>query len=482
MLTHLPRTRLDAYISSFTELPAAEHVDLKREASPRSGVGGQILWGSGAVVALILVLQVLPYAGAVTLAALTLWACRNTRCALQAATISVLLNFANPALVGIQPLVGLLKWVLLFVSLGTVLFGWKYQPGKAPRWLGCFVLFVGVALGLAFTVSDNSTLSLLKLVTFAAGVIVALLGVRDCRYPAQYWLSWFATVGVVVLVLSAPLDLVPAGRFLNGSSFQGIFTHPQSYAVYVVPLAVFLTVIFFRESRKNWFLLAVVPWAWYSIFASGCRTALLAAGLSSIATAASLVAFPRVKRGSRQQGPMLLKICLAGLLASVVVATSTSTLSSAFADFIAKGEHNGVVGSSRVGQVQVLLSSIEANVLTGVGFGLAPAGVEQETQLDELTGLPIGAYTEQGFLPLAVLSQVGIIGAVPLTLFLCVLGIPVVKHGEPAVVAMFFTALFVNFGEMIFFSTGGLGLHMWLLIGACLAASAANSGRRKRCV
>jgi hypothetical protein len=132
-------------------------------------------------------------------------------------------------------------------------------------------------------------------------------------------------------------------------------------------------------------------------------------------------------------------------------------------------------------QVQALLSSIEANFLTGVGFGLAPAGVEQETQQDELTGLPIGASSEQGFLPLAVLAQVGIIGAVPLTLFLCVLGIPVVKHGEPAVVAMFFTALFVNFGEMIFFSTGGLGLHMWLLIGACLAASAANSGTRKRC-
>jgi hypothetical protein len=134
-----------------------------------------------------------------------------------------------------------------------------------------------------------------------------------------------------------------------------------------------------------------------------------------------------------------------------------------------------------VGQVQALVASIEANFLTGVGFGLAAAGVEQETQVDELTGLPIGTNTEQGFLPLAVLAQVGIIGAVPLTLFLCVLGIPVVKQGEAAVVAMFFTALFVNFGEMIFFSTGGLGLHMWLLIGTCLVASAANSGRPKRC-
>jgi O-Antigen ligase len=481
VLTQLPKTHLDAYISSFTEVPAAEHVDWKPETPQRPGAGGQILWCSGAVVALILVLQVLPYAGAVTLGSLTLWACRNTRCALQAATISVLLTFANPALVGEQPMVGLLKWVLLFACLGTVLFGWRHQPGRAPRWLWCFLLFIAVALGLACAVSDDLMVSLLKLTTFAAGLTVALLGVRDRRYPAQYWLSWFATVGVVVLVLSAPLDLLPAGRYLNGTGFQGIFIHPQSYAVYMVPLTVFLTVSLFVESRKNWFLLAVVPWAWYSIFASGCRTALLAAGLASLATAVCLIAFPRMKRGHKQQGPMLLKICFAGLLASVVVATSTSALSSAFAEFIEKGDRNGVVGSSRVMQVQALLSSIEANLLTGVGFGLAAAGTEQETQRDELTGLPIGTSTEQGFLPLAVLAQVGIIGALPLTLFLCVLGIPVVKHGEPAVVAMFFTALFVNFGEMIFFSTGGLGLHMWLLIGACLAASAANSVRQKRC-
>jgi hypothetical protein len=462
------------------KIPAAEHCNVQQAVPLPPVAAGKILWASGAVIAVILALQVLPYAGAVTLAALTLWACRNTRCALQATTLSVLLTFANPALVGDQPLIGLLKWVLLFASLGTVLFGCRYQPGKAPKWLGCFVLFMAVAFGLALAVSDNRTLSLLKLASFGVGVTVALLGVRDRRYPSQYWLSWFTTVAVVFFVLSAPLEFVSAGRSLNGWAFQGILRHPQSYAVYAVPLAVYLTVTFFAESRTNWILLAVTPWAWYSIFASGCRTALLAVALSSIATAASLAAFPRVKRGSRQTVPMLLKICLAGILVSIVLATSTSALSTEFANFIEKGDHNGF-GASRVVQVQALLYSINANLLAGVGFGLGPAGVQQETQRDEFTGLPIGAYTEPGFLPLAVMAQVGIIGAVPFTLFLCVLGIPVVKHGEPAVVAMFFTALFVNFGEMIFFSIGGLGLHMWLLIGACLAASAANSGKQKRC-
>jgi hypothetical protein len=59
--------------------------------------------------------------------------------------------------------------------------------------------------------------------------------------------------------------------------------------------------------------------------------------------------------------------------------------------------------------------------------------------------------------------------------------LPVVKHGSPAVVALFCTALFVNFGEMIFFSTGGLGMHMWLLVACCFQASRAHRGGLRPC-
>jgi hypothetical protein len=445
--------------------------------------GSRILWWQGAVVALILVSQMAgSNAGAATMVALSLWACLNPRCALQAVTISVLVDFVNPALVGSQPLVSLLKWVLLFISLGRILAAWKYQPEITAKWLSaCFALFVVAAFSLALAVSGNRELSLLKLGTFSAGVAVAFLGVRDRRYSQDYWMSWFTTVFAVVLVLSAPLQFLPAGRYLNGVAFQGILCHPNSYAVYIAPVAAYVTVTFLTERRLGWFLLAVLPWAWYSLFASGCRTAFLAVALSGVATVASMVAFPRKARRSSPRRSTILTICLVGLLALGVVATSASALSSAFNQFISKGGRNGMVGFSRQEQVNALLSSIDANPLAGVGFGLAPAGVEQEMQRDEVTGLPTGAYTEQGFLPLAVLVQVGVIGAAPLALFLFMVALPVVKHGSPAVVALFCTALFVNFGEMIFFSTGGLGMHMWLLVACCFQASRAHRGGLRPC-
>jgi len=440
------------------------------------------MWWEGAVVALILALQMGgAYIGAATIAAMTLWAWRNTRCALQAMTISVLVVSANPALIGEQPLVPLLKWVLLFVSLSSILADWKYQPRIRERWVTYFTAFAAVALFLALAVSDNPFLSVLKLGTFTVGAAVALLGMRDRRYPPEYWLSWFTTVYVVVLVLSAPLQFLPTGWYFSGSCFQGIFLHPNSYGVYVAPMTAYVTVTLFVGRRKTWFLLAIVPWAWYSIFASGSRTAVLAVGLAAVATALSIVGFPRNARRSTQTDFTIIMVCSVGLLMLAVLAASAGSLAGAFDHFIKKGNLTGDIGFSRHAQVKSLLSSIDANLVTGVGFGLSPAGVPQVTQYDKLTGLPVSVPSEQGFLPLAVLVQLGVIGSVPLGLFLAALAFPVAKHGAPAVLMLFWTALFVNFGEMVFFSTGGLGMHMWLLIACCLAASCADLERRRAC-
>lgn len=452
----------------------ASRPSLRRLVSSCGVSGGRILWRQGAFVALALVSQMAgPYAAATMMGALILWACRNTRSAIQAVTISVLVTFASPALVGDQLLIGLLKWVLLFVSLGTILLSWKHQPATRAKRLACLGLFVVIALGLTLAVSGNRSLSLLKLGTFAAGVTVAFLGLRDRRYPPDYWLSWFTTVFTVVLLLSLPLEFLPAGRHLNGSAFQGIFRHPNSYAVYIAPIAAYAIVRLLVERAGGWFMLALTPWAWYSLFASGCRTAFLAVGLSVLATILSLVVFPRKARRSGLRRSTILTICLVGVVLLSVLATSAGPLADAFGKFVLKGDIRGL-GASRREQVESLLASIDENPLTGVGFGLSPATVEQSTQRDELTGVPVGAYTEQGFLPLAVLHQLGIIGAVPLALFLAAVAFPIAKYGSPAVLALFWTALFVNFGEMIFFSIGGLGMHMWLLIASCLGQSLAS--------
>src|SRR5205807_54992 len=110
------------------------------------------------------------------------------------------------------------------------------------------------------------------------GSAVALLGFRDRRYRWQYWLNWFVTVYLVVLGLSAPFEFLPAGRYADKIGFQGILNQPQAYGVYVVPITLYLTVTLIVQRGGGWFFPAVVMWAWYSIYTSGCRTAFLAAG------------------------------------------------------------------------------------------------------------------------------------------------------------------------------------------------------------
>ena len=122
---------------------------------------------------------------------------------------------------------------------------------------------------------------------------------------------------------------------------------------------------------------------------------------------------------------------------------------------------------SRGEQVLALMDSIAEHPLAGIGFGLAPEGAAQVVQRDLVWGLPVSAPTEQGFLPLGVLTQIGIIGAVVLGFFLLKLAAPVVRSAPAPVLVMFSTALLLNLGEMMFFATGDLGLQMWLIFGLC---------------
>jgi hypothetical protein len=79
-------------------------------------------------------------------------------------------------------------------------------------------------------------------------------------------------------------------------------------------------------------------------------------------------------------------------------------------------------------------------------------------------GLPVGASVEKGFMPSAVLEETGITGAVLVIGLLLALFRPIVRNGSISLFWMALVCLFVNFGEMVFFSVGGLGMLFWVLM------------------
>jgi len=356
-----------------------------------------------------------------------------------------------------------------------------WRPKARPGWLTPLIVFGAVALALS-VVGRDWVLSGLKICVFLAGAGSALVGIRDRRYPLTYWLSWFVTVYAVVLSLSVPLYFMSAGRSRNQVGFQGILGQPQAYGVFVAPLAVYLAVSLLTgriQFRVHWTTYLILPWSWYSLFESGCRTALLAAGFAVLVSLSSILL---LAARARVRTRLLFGVGAGAAVCVIGLMLYGGDIRDVMIGFLQKGRYSletslfspEGLGGARVFQARTLFASFTERPLTGMGFGLAAAGVEQSIGNDRIIGLPVSAPTEQGILPLAVLAQIGFPGAIVLAVFLYAIAKPVMAGGRPAFIALFLTLMFVNLGELIFFALGSGGMQMWLLVAVCYEAAMAT--------
>jgi hypothetical protein len=106
--------------------------------------------------------------------------------------------------------------------------------------------------------------------------------------------------------------------------------------------------------------------------------------------------------------------------------------------------------------------------LTGIGFGAPSDPVRFARQLERGPyGIPLSASVEKGFMPTAVLEETGIVGAILILLLLLFMFAPTVLHPDPTLFWVMATSLFLNFGEMVFFSVGGMGFFLWFVMAFC---------------
>lgn len=420
-------------------------------------------------VVLLLLLQPLsPWSGAATLAMLTLWALRDSRCSIQALSVGVIITFANDVLVPQQPMVPLIKWLLLFAVLMRVSLDARYRPAAPPNWTGSFALFIFTSLMFALLVSHDRTLSLLKLLSFGVGAAACLLVFRDRRVDKQYFGSWFYTLHFAVLALSLPLMFTSTGYAVNKIDFQGILSQPQAYGVYLAPMTAYITVLVVT-GYSSLTLILIGICSWFTIIASGCRTAVLACGIAFLVTFCSSLFVRRVRR-------LMKPFAVAGFAALVILsgvgllASRNDAWTQRFEQFLTKGAVHADSGwqslweASRGPQMSESLVLIEAHPLTGVGFGLDSENGNLTDENEAVLGVPLTASTEQGFIYLAIPAQVGLVGGVIFSMLLISLFAPIFATSRFPILVTALTGLFVNNGEMIVLAIGGLGLQLWLLL------------------
>lgn len=419
---------------------------------------------------LFIALAAHPFAPTTALVGLGAWSLLGTKQALQSLSLMVLIKFLNKGIFPHEENFALVAWATLAAAGLRIIFdSIRYNNNRHPV-LGWLWLFAIAVIIQSMLVSQYSSVSMLKIVAFTYTATVILLGFKITASQEVDWTPWFLGLWVTVMVLSLPTLLFPEIGFrTNGTGFQGILSHPQAFAVFMVPAVVWLTgTLLFSSYRSDFWFYLLAPSAWILIYLSEARTAVAAILMSFLVAIVAALWNRPVWR--KQIGRAVLKplnILVAFALLIIVVSQSSLIYDSALS-FVFKGEDKQTVATSFEGSRGYLIvdqwQDIKENPILGIGFGVS-RDESFKPIFDPVFGLPIGASTEKGFLPTAILQETGIFGTVFFIVLLLSLIGQAFSKTDILLPWVFMSCLFVNLGEMIFFSANGFGLYIWLLMG-----------------
>jgi hypothetical protein len=438
---------------------------------------------TGALILFIGIACVPGYGREIALGILIVTACGKPAWTLRSLAAGTVVTFISSPLVSansdVSVLVSVLKWLLLFVACGRSLLSRVESTESYARLIMYWVAITAVLLANSFLVSSLPSTSAFKTVGFSLGLLCVIRLAMLTRNQNDEMLLFLAQLGIAVFITSVPLLGSSAGYSRNGSGFNGILYHPQALGVFLVMTGAAAFAAGCKAPRLSRVLIASGIAQWSLIFFTGARTALVA-----IALGGTVYLFETAVRGIkysrlRYLPAPVIAIAITGL---ILVVTVSPGLREGFTAFIQKGDEQSLVSvdnpevaldeSSRGGQIFDALKLAGEHPLFGYGFGVDPGSQSNmDANGSQLGGIPLSAPVEQGFLPLATIAQIGIVGSLfVLAFLLSVYRLARVESGETS--ALFVAVLGVNLGEMIFYSVGGLGILMWVLL-ALFAASGA---------
>lgn len=425
------------------------------------------------LVASSAMLAVIGPLGQVAFVALAIHALRGAKQSVEALGLLGLLLLGSKAIY--PDGVGLFRWVILFCAFGRVMWDSLVNQEISPvpeKILGVIgLLSIWVLVG-AYLVSPVPVLTILKLISFVVGVVAIIVSFYRTFDLIPYWYSWFFTLFVFSLlgsVVMAPLGL---GYLRTTQGFQGIFQHPMTFGPIAASISAWLAGLYLVCNRGGmWRFLGFSCLAALFVYTSLSRTAALALGggflLALIASA--------FRRDVEQPLQFLFSakvMTIVGFMVSVGVVFAPQ-LGRAIQDFVAKdgvqGDPTELFEESRGSLVARSMANFSVSPLLGIGFGV-PSDLRRLNQhLETVAGIPVSASSEKGFMPSAVLEEIGVGGALITIWLLALLIRPVIHWGGFPAIWLLFASVLVNVGQAVFYSIGGPGYFMWLMIGLCYA-------------
>jgi hypothetical protein len=431
----------------------------------------------GVVAAALVALQV-PFAQAGLALAAGCAALTNTRFAIGALIVTMMLRVANPGLIATEDApFEIFGWGTVLLACARILLDAVFARGRVLDQLpGFFLLYAAVLLTTSALFSQAREISLLKAISFtmvAAAVPLGFTLLKDRGHPGS---SWVKGLWLAVVILSVPTLVVPSIGFLrDGQGFQGVLNHPQGFAVFLAPVVAWSAVqAFSTQGRGKAIVSGLFLVSFGSLWMTRGRTGLAAILLAGLVL---LILRPGFWKHIAAIGlrAMSRTWVMGGLALLVPLALwKAPELVAALQTFVFKGSEadalTGAAAASRGFIIDQQILNFQSSPVFGIGFGVSNSSTHAlNITIDPVTGLPVGAATEKANLLLAVLEETGIVGTLAFLPFFLMLVLRLARTASLAVAWAALAALGTNVSEMTFFSVGGIGLYTWLIMGWALS-------------
>jgi len=391
--------------------------------------------------------------------------------AIQALALSWLFSMLNPSIAPDPSAAAVGRYLVIVAAAISVALR---STGSTGRFSSSIVWETTLFLGLFMLIhsllfSAVVDVSVLKVLSWTVVVLTLLsawqgLASSDCVALFDQLLLWL----IWLLLLSLPLLFIPSiGYLRNGTGFQGLLSHPQSFGPTVALVGALVGGRAMVELRPAWRDIFLLGLCLVLIVLSEARTAGLAMILGlliSVLLSPTLAGVPRWRLLPGLRSP---RFQVVGLLAVAGMIMFGSLLSGTVTGFLYKRSDTtsliDAFDASRGEIIEKMILNIQQNPWSGIGFGIASDPESMDVQRDPVLDLPVSALVEKGVLPVAVVEELGIFGA------LAVFGwfLFVFRRGAVSGVpkfAVLITLVLVNFGESMFFSVSGMGMLLLILL------------------
>lgn len=377
-------------------------------------------------------------------------------------------NVLNHGVAPVAGMAAILRHAITVTAFVSVMFHSGFRSRRPTGFLlPLTFLLCGFLIIHSMLFSEQADVSVMKAISFTMTVTALSLGWAVMSDRERKLAEWFifGTLGLSAIA-SIPLAAHPIGYLRNGRGFQGIQVHPQGFGPTMGVLAAMLLAQGFTDRKlKLWkagLLGLAVVWVYLSQARIGALSLVAGAvlGIGSEIIRSWFAAHPARNPLSR------FRLAGAALISLVVGLSVAPLVADRVMEFVTKGSTSESVYEaamkSRGWKIEEMMANIEQKPALGAGFGVLPGGDYYAIVRDPIFDLPVMATVEKGVLPLAIVEETGVLGALFTYPWLITLIIRAVRGGV-VTGTVCWSVLVTNLAEANLFAPGGQGMFQLML-------------------